>query len=34
MTNHDSSKWKFAYEKNGALYYADTIKKAVEKYEK
>lgn len=34
MTNHDSSKWKFAYEKNGALYYADTIKEAVEKYEK
>ena len=33
MTNHNSSKWKFAYEKDGALYYADTIIEAIEKYE-
>lgn len=34
MTNHCSNEWRFAYEKNGALYYADTIKEAVKKYEK
>lgn len=30
MTNHNRNKWAFAYEKNGALYYAESIKEAVE----